>query len=203
MGDSRKLLIASIAGGVVGGLAASAAMNAVQWLWAALGDGDHAPKPDPQQHKSEPDEEQSATRKLARLAAEKVAHKQLTPEQQAKAGAAFHYAFGAAAGGLYGVACAASENVGIARGVPFGVAVWALGDELAVPALGLTKPVTQFPLSKHAYSLTAHLVYGYVTETVRRAVVESFASDQLTASTHRPSASQRAKAGEILSAVLD
>jgi uncharacterized membrane protein YagU involved in acid resistance len=203
MRDSRKLLVASIAGGVVGGLAASAAMNAVQWIWAAVGDGDHRPKPDPQQQKSEPDEEQSATRKLARLAAEKVAHKQLTRAQQAKAGAAVHYAFGAAAGGLYGVACAASDKVGFGRGVPFGAAVWALGDELAVPALGLTKPVTEFPLSKHAYTLTAHLVYGYVTETIRRAVVESFAPDQLTASTHHPSAAQRAKAGAILSAVLD
>ena len=202
MRDSRKLLVASIAGGVVGGLAASAAMNAVQWIWAAVGDGDHRPKPDPQQQKSEPDEEQSATRKLARLAAEKVAHKQLTRAQQAKAGAAVHYAFGAAAGGLYGVACAHRIRSGSAEACRR-AAVWALGDELAVPALGLTKPVTEFPLSKHAYTLTAHLVYGYVTETIRRAVVESFAPDQLTASTHRPSAAQRAKAGAILSAVFD
>ena len=177
MRASRKLVLANVAGGVVGGLAASAAMNAVQWVWHAVGDHDDAPKPDPQQQKSAPDEGESATRKVARLAAEKVADKQLTPEQQAKAGGVIHYAFGGAVGGLYGLACAASEKTGAAQGVPFGAAVWALGDELALPALGLTKPVTEFPLSKHAYTLTAHLVYGYVTETIRRAVVTAVTSD--------------------------
>lgn len=175
MGDNSKNVAANVVAGAAGGLAASAAMIGVQWIFHALSaDGENEPRPDPQQHKSEPDEEQSATRKVARIAAEKIAHRQLTPEQEKTAAGVVHYVFGGVAGGLYGLACAGSGKVALGQGVPFGIAVWALADEWAAPKLGLTKPVAEFPLSKHAYTLVAHVVYGYVTETVRRAVVGAF-----------------------------
>lgn len=178
MHDKRRNVAVNVAAGAIGGLAASAAMVGVQWVWHALSDdGKHEPRPDPQQHKSEPDDEQSATRKLARIAAAKIANRRLTPEQEKAAGGAIHYVFGTVAGGLYGLACAGTEKAGIAQGVPFGAAVWALGDELAAPKLGLTKPASEFPASKHAYAFTAHVLYGYVTETVRRAIVGAFSRE--------------------------
>jgi uncharacterized membrane protein YagU involved in acid resistance len=48
--------------------------------------------------------------------------------------------------------------------------VWLLADELAVPAAGLSKSPKEFPLTTHIYALASHLVYGWITETVRRAV---------------------------------
>jgi hypothetical protein len=39
-----------------------------------------------------------------------------------------------------------------------------------LPALGLSKPTTEYPLSTHAYALASHLVYGLTTEIVRGAV---------------------------------
>ena len=45
-----------------------------------------------------------------------------------------------------------------------------LADELAVPAAGLSKPPKEIPLTTHVYALASHLVYGWITETVRRAV---------------------------------
>jgi hypothetical protein len=45
-----------------------------------------------------------------------------------------------------------------------------LADELAVPRAGLSKPPKEIPLTTHVYALASHLVYGWITETVRRAV---------------------------------
>jgi uncharacterized membrane protein YagU involved in acid resistance len=60
--------------------------------------------------------------------------------------------------------------VTIGNGVGFGTGVWLLADEVAVPAAGLSKPAQEVPLTTHIYALVSHLVYGWITETVRRAV---------------------------------
>ena len=57
-----------------------------------------------------------------------------------------------------------------ASGVPFGLAVWLLADELALPALGLSQPPTCCALSTHPYALVSHCVYGFTTECTRRLV---------------------------------
>src|SRR5215831_9326800 len=49
-------------------------------------------------------------------------------------------------------------------------AVWLIADEIIVPALGLSKPPTKYPLSTHASSIASHLVYGMTTEIVRREI---------------------------------
>jgi len=41
---------------------------------------------------------------------------------------------------------------------------------VAVPAAGLSKSPREIPLITHVYALASHLVYGWITETVRRAV---------------------------------
>ena len=61
-------------------------------------------------------------------------------------------------------------DVTVGAGMPFGTAVWLLADEVTVPLLGLSKSPTQYPLSKHAYALASHCVYGLTIEVVRRAV---------------------------------
>jgi putative membrane protein len=86
------------------------------------------------------------------------------------AGAVVHYAFGVATGGLYGSIAELKPATTAGAGLPFGAAVWLVADEITVPALGLSKPPTEYPLSTHAYSIAAHLVYGLTTEIVRRAV---------------------------------
>jgi uncharacterized membrane protein YagU involved in acid resistance len=45
-----------------------------------------------------------------------------------------------------------------------------LADEVTLPALGYSKSPMEFPLSTHVYALVSHLVYGWTTEIVRRAV---------------------------------
>ena len=86
------------------------------------------------------------------------------------AGEAVHYGMGATAGALYGVLAEVTPIVTIGDGAAFGTGLWLLADEVAVPAAGLSKPALEIPLTAHVYALASHLVYGWITETVRRAV---------------------------------
>ena len=52
--------------------------------------------------------------------------------------------------------------------MPYGALIWLGADELVVPALGLSKPGSEYPPSINAAALAAHLVYGAVLESVRR-----------------------------------
>ena len=58
-------------------------------------------------------------------------------------------------------------------GIPFGAALWLAADEIGVPAAGLAKGPAEYPVSKHASALAAHLVYGATTELVRRGLVRA------------------------------
>ena len=89
-------------------------------------------------------------------------------EKRERAGAVVHYAFGVATGGLYGAIAELKPAATVGAGLPFGVAVWLVADEIVAPALGLSKPPTEIPPSTHAYSIASHLVYGLTTEIVRR-----------------------------------
>lgn len=54
---------------------------------------------------------------------------------------------------------------GVAGGLGFGAAFWALMDEGAVYALGLTPGPWNFPWQAHARGLAGHLVFGAVTDS--------------------------------------
>jgi hypothetical protein len=52
--------------------------------------------------------------------------------------------------------------------VLFGAALFALADEVAVPARGLSGKPSETPASMHLYAAAAHCVYGMATEIARR-----------------------------------
>ena len=86
------------------------------------------------------------------------------------AGPLVHYVYGTAIGALYGGFAAHNPTTALGFGTGYGAAAWAMGDEMAVPALGLAKKPTEVPLATHAQELGAHLVYGATLEGVRRVV---------------------------------
>ena len=49
--------------------------------------------------------------------------------------------------------------------------MWAIADEMVVPALGLSKPISETEASSHASALASHLVYGVVTDLARRGLL--------------------------------
>ena len=160
--------VRGILAGVAGGLVAAWTMN----LWTA-GPGtalaNKLETPAEQKQLADSSDGEDATMKAADLIASTVHHGQhLTHEQRSQDGPLVHYAFAALMGGLYG---GLAEYIPLVRsgfGTTFGSALFVGGDMVAVPALGLSKPVKEYPVSSYAGPFTAHLVYGATTELVRR-----------------------------------
>jgi putative membrane protein len=113
------------------------------------------------------DKPEDPTIVVARAAAS-LAGSTLDEDEKSRAGAAVHYAFGAAIGALYGAAAEVIPRVTTALGVLFGIAVWFGAHVVAVPALGLSEPPTRQPIGQEAQEFGLHVVYGSVTEFVRR-----------------------------------
>ena len=145
--------------GAVGGLAGSWLMTRFQSLFAHVLQG----KTDPHQGEGE-----DATVKTAEKISSAVLHRQLSEGAKKKAGPIVHYTYGAAIGALYGGLAQKDERTELGFGSAYGAAAWALGDEVAVPALGLGKKPAETPLSQHVQTLAAHVVYGMTLEGVRR-----------------------------------
>ncbi len=93
---------------------------------------------------------------------------EIAPDQKATAGSGVHYGYGAAMGALYGGLSEVIPGVSIGLGIPYATLLWLFGDEIAVSALGLSKPPTQTTPAEHAASFSAHLVYGVSLDIARR-----------------------------------
>lgn len=173
-----------LAAGVIGGLVASWTMNQFQALLSKLMEGEEKShgaqslqQGSPQhgigrelqeQGKDEP--EDTAPARLANAISVAVFDHELTKSEKEIAGAALHYAMGVSSGAIYGAVVEALPAATIGAGLPFGAAVWLVADEGIVPAVGLSKTFTEYPLSIHAYSIASHLVFGLTTELMRRAI---------------------------------
>jgi putative membrane protein len=192
--SSRSLGLGDIcrgaAAGAIGGFAASWVMN--QFMMAAQRRAEQTGEPDerhqarqpdssassPQQQKEKRQRQQDgssssgsgedATVKTAQVISRNLFDHELSQEEKEVAGPAVHYAYGALIGSLYGAVAEVWPTIATGFGMPYGVAVWALGDEIAVPALRLGPPPTQVPAEKHADFLAAHIVYGIALDVSRR-----------------------------------
>jgi putative membrane protein len=173
-----------LAAGAAGGLVASVVMNQFQALWGKLFEGeershgaqslqqgspDHGVGRELKERGSEEEQDDAAMR-IANIISEEVLDRDLTTEEKHVAGTLVHYAFGVTTGAWYGATAETFPAITAGTGLPFGAFVWLTADEGVVPALGLSKRPTEYPLSIHAYALASHLVYGLTTEMVRRNV---------------------------------
>lgn len=165
--------------GMAGGLVASWTMNQFQAAWTRIAEGpekSHGAQSMQPSDGSEGDqsrdieEQDDATVETAKVISRNVFGHELQESEKEPAGAAVHYAFGTATGGLYGAVAEVSPQVTAGAGLPFGAAFWLIADEVSVPALGLSKGPTQYPVSTHVYALASHLVYGVTAELSRRAL---------------------------------
>jgi putative membrane protein len=130
----------------------------------------HAQQSETAGAENQAEHKEDATMKAADQIAQAATGHSLTPSEKKKAAPVVHYAFGALAGGIYGLV---SEYLPSARrgfGSLFGATLFVIADEIAVPALGLAEAPTKTPLAKHLFGLASHVVYGLTTETVRKTV---------------------------------
>ncbi len=111
---------------------------------------------------------EDATVKTAERISQRVFHHELTDVEKKLAGPMVHYAYGSLVGGLYGGLAELLPITAAGVGMPFGFALWLLGDEIAVPALGLGKGPLETSAETHADALAAHFMYGAATDILRR-----------------------------------
>jgi uncharacterized membrane protein YagU involved in acid resistance len=112
--------------------------------------------------------EDDSTVKAASAVSAAVFDHGLTPHQKKIAGPLVHYGFGASVAAAYGAAAEALPALRKGWGTAFGTAVWLGAHVIAVPVLGLSKPVKRSTPRREGVELGAHLVYGAVVESVRR-----------------------------------
>lgn len=170
--------------GVAGGLVASFVMNQFQALWSKLlageershgaqslqqGSPDYGISRELQERGADESTDNAAVR-TSNAVAELVFDVKLSKKEKELGGAIAHYAMGVTSGAIYGAVAEVLPTATVGEGVPFGAAVWLIADEGVVPALGLSKPGTEYPLSIHVYAIASHLVYGLTTEIVRKNV---------------------------------
>ena len=83
-----------------------------------------------------------------------------------------HWGYGLLQGGLYGLWRSSASGLDPQGGLLYGTVLWLLGDELAVPLLGLQSGPTAAPPMQHLNRLGAHWAYGLgtavVTQMLRR-----------------------------------
>ncbi|HYJ46264.1 MAG TPA: hypothetical protein VEV81_06585, partial [Pyrinomonadaceae bacterium] len=144
MSDKRDANIMKGAlAGFIGGLVASWTMNQFQSALSRLMEGvekSHGAqslKPAGgeegiRQMRREPEEEseeqEDATEKLAEAISENIFNRDLDKREKEAAGAVVHYAFGAAMGGVYGIAAEVAPEAGAGLGLPFGAVFWMAAD---------------------------------------------------------------------------
>jgi putative membrane protein len=172
-----------LASGLVGGLVGGWVMNQFQSWWSRRTHGIVRPHGAQSLQHGSPqrgygklqrgdyeEERDNAAVRVANAVSERLLHRKLNEHEKEIAGAASHYVMSIASGGIYGAMAELRPGTTIGAGLPFGAAIWLFADEVIVPALGLSKKPTEYPLSIHAYALASHLVYGLTTEMGRRAV---------------------------------
>jgi hypothetical protein len=148
--------------GAIAGLVGAYAMEWFQALWTQTAQRAR-PKQTAATAKDEP-----TTVKAAERVAETVLHTELPDEVKPVAGEAIHYGMGMTSGAIYGAVAEVLPIVRAGNGLLFGAVLWWVADNTLVPAVGLAKKPSAYPPSTHAYALSSHLVYGFVTDTVRR-----------------------------------
>jgi putative membrane protein len=145
----ERSLAKGVLAGVIGGLVATAAKTLAEKVYPPRRHGD----PEPPE-----------------VLAEKIAGRELSPLAETAAAETIHWGFGAAVGGAYGALAEYFPAATDKDGASFGMALATLTHEGALPTMGrAAHPEDQTP-REHTSEMATHLLFGVVTETVRRFV---------------------------------
>ena len=160
-----------LAAGMAGGLAGTWVMTEFQNIWNnAERKRQQRENPQKSEQKGKSEQSADATMKTAGAISESFTGRPLSYQEQKKAAPIVHYGFGTLMGALYGVATEKLPALSKDMGLTYATALFVGADEVAIPALGLGPHPVDTPLSKHAYALMSHWIYGITADVVRRGV---------------------------------
>jgi putative membrane protein len=144
-----RSLAKGLLAGLIGGLVATAAKTLAERIYP------------PRTH-AEPEPPE--------VLAEKVAGHELARTQKEVATEAIHWGFGALTGAAYGALVEYYPAATAKDGAGFGMALSSLTHGSMLPAMGLGAAPEEQTTRERTSEMTTHVVYGVVTETVRRVV---------------------------------
>jgi putative membrane protein len=102
--------------------------------------------------------------------AEKIAGHELAVIEKKQKADSIRWGFGALAGAAYGAVVEYYPAATSKDGAAFGMALSSLTHGTALPAMGLSAAPEEQTTRERTSEIATHVVYGVVTETVRRAV---------------------------------
>ncbi|MCU1321019.1 MAG: putative periplasmic/secreted protein [Acidobacteriaceae bacterium] len=147
-----KSLVKGMIAGLIGGLVATAAKTVAEKIYPPRTEG----QPEPPEVLAE------------RISGELGHH--LSGGEKAVASEVIHWGFGALTGAAYGALAEYFPAATAKEGASFGLALATLTHETALSAMGLTAEPEEQTTREHTSEMATHVVYGLMTETVRRFV---------------------------------
>ena len=145
--EFAKSLAKGMLAGLIGGLVATAAKSVMEKIYP------------PRTHE-EPEPPERLTERISHEAGYA-----LTPTEKVVVAETIHWGFGALAGAAYGGLAEYFPAATAKDGATFGLAMATLTHEAALPAMGLAEATRE-----RTREMTSYVVYGLVTEKVRRFV---------------------------------
>lgn len=109
-----------------------------------------------------------ATARVGRAVYRAVTGREPRRVDEAWLGSAAHYAFSGAVGAAYGVMRERVPMIRAGCGTLYGTLVWIAADEIAMPALRLSRGPRQLSFGVHAYALAGHWVFAVALDSVAR-----------------------------------
>jgi hypothetical protein len=110
------------------------------------------------------EEGESSTAAMGRIAYQILTGKEpTTKEARTMLSWLAHYLISMGAGGLYGAWRVRASVPDAEGGAAVGTTLWLLGDELAMPLVGLTEGPTAYSPLLHLHAFGAHIAYGVAT----------------------------------------
>jgi putative membrane protein len=144
-----RSLAKGLLAGLIGGLVATAAKLVAERMYPPRTHGE----PEPPE-----------------VLAEKIAGRELAVREKTAAAESIHWGFGALAGAAYGGVVEYFPAATSKDGAAFGMALSSLTHGTALPAMGLSAAPEDQTARERTSEVATHVVYGVVTETVRRVV---------------------------------
>ena len=161
---ARTTMMGDVARGAIAGAAAIYATDRLDdYLWGLEGPAVRA-----RTRAARPGGMDPAHVLAHRLAA--AVGQELSPAQPNPVGIAIHYGLGGLMGALYALLRSRAGFVAAGSGVPFGVTMFLLEDELMNTSLGTAGRPGAYPWQDHARGLVAHGFFGYMTNGLLRAL---------------------------------
>jgi putative membrane protein len=145
----KRSLAKGLLAGLIGGLVATAAKTLAERIYPPRTHGE----PEPPE-----------------VLAEKLAGHELAATQKEVATEAIHWGFGALTGAAYGALVEYYPAATAKEGAGFGMALSSLTHGTMLPAMGLGAAPEEQTTRERTSEMATHVVYGVVTETVRRVV---------------------------------